>query len=415
MHEEMLVVMDRFLAGEQKDVICDGKPYCLYFAGDSFRCETQCICHSELNRQHETISIIFGDQTFYGIDSLKLRSPKILYDFFTLSTEYGEIKFNNIILQLIKEPPHDHSLRMDFQLNNITYCGVERLQINSKIIKKDCKYYLHFTLNQLLSKDFIVGVALRIAHSISFLQGYFCAQRLCLLYTDSSWALTSSGNFDLKRPYTIFNKPYQYDFDRCESLSPCINDEFFHNIMKNTLENDYFYDILLMTIEKPQYNAYYSAVTCFVALEMFAQHNSEDANLPEEWKTQIKNLVPTINELLGNEQLEVELYEFLQRKISGFFNPLNTDRLKKACETVHYQLASEDEATLKLRNKFLHGNFTERDLSPSERLSIILRIHRLVCSLLAKCSGYDGYIFLYDQFLPTQGRDKSVEDIFRKI
>lgn len=406
----------QILKGDIFEVKCNGEPYSFYYKNRDFFCETNTITYIPAMRTHHTIAINWGEDTLYGIKALLLRSPNNLYNFMTISTTCEEIKYSSLQLLLDKNKQSEiKNILKGLNLENVNYCGCSGLNINSEIIEFENHCMVNFKLNQEVSHEYIVGIALRIAHSLCFVYGNFNAAPIAIIFSDNNYTLTCTGNFDLIRPYSIFTLPHQFDYYNQDKYYPILTKEFIYNFIKMTIENDYFFDILLATMENAKFDAYTNANTCFVALEKFAQNNSKKSTIPENWKIKINEIKEIIKDYIKQNNIQGDLNNFINRKLNGLSNPLNSDRLKMACESIGYELNEADNKTLQDRNKFFHGSLAMNALPPNDKYEIILRIHRLVCVLLAKRAGYSGYICQYDQFLPYQGKDKRVEDIFIQI
>lgn len=406
----------QILDGKIFDVQCQGESYSFYYKDREFYCETDTHTHQLYSRIHKTIPIVWDDKTFYAVDALILRSPQTLYGFLTLSTTCEKIEYSNILLLLDKTTSSEikHILN-NINLENINYCNCEKIKIKSELIYYEDNCMLKFILDRKVSHEYIVGIALRIAHSICFIFSSFKAAPISILTSDEGYTLTCTGNFNLKRNYTIFIPPHQFDYFHYEKYNPELTKDFIHNFIKLALEKDYFFDIILSTIENSRYDSYTDAIACFVALEKFAQNNAEQSKIPEDWKIIIKEISDSIKSKLIQLDIPDELKNFINNKLNGFFSQLNSERLKIACESIGYKLTDADNKTLGERNKFFHGSFSVNSLPIEKKLEVILRIHRLVCTLLAKKAGYRGFICQYDQFIPTQGKGKEIEDIFRLI
>lgn len=416
MDENQISQLFEFLEGNPVDVTCDDIPSSLSFKKDRFACKSSCNSYTPINREYVNIKIMHNDTLYYGKDALNLSSPRHLYKFDVLSSSEQDLEFNQAILAI----PDDFCLPMDFnnfRMENFKYYTFDALNLSTSLFKIGNRRYIKFSMSHNLSYDFLLGTILRIAHSICFLSGKFIAAPLMLLLSDSGYLLTSSARLDLKRSYTIFDNPQSYDYidSQAQEYYPVLTSEFIQNFIRLALENTYIFQLLCMTLENAKYNAYSDPINSFVGLEIFAQKNSSSNIIPEEWKSEIKNFRPIFIESIKQNISDTDLQNFLCKKISTFFVPINADRLEDACHAVNYPVSSDDKKILGSRNDFLHGRYTQDGLSPHEVFKALLRPHRLLCSLMAKKAGYAGYIFQYDNFIPTCQTNIPIENVFRRI
>lgn len=403
-----------FLNGGNINVKCNNIPSHLYFKNHSFICESLEDKYINCNRQHVDIKIEYNNTQYYGIAALNLRYPRSLYKFDILSTSDLSLKFDNAIL-LINNTNDAVKYLNNFAIENFKYYEYENLTITSKLVNINRDRYVKFSTNIKLSNEYLLGIILRIAHSLCFLFSKFCASSIALLFSDCDYVLTSSGKFNLNRSYTIFDKPHNYDYINAYEYSPQLTSKFIQRFIKLALEHNYFYNIICMTLENASYNAYSDPINSFVGLEIFAQKNSTLKKIPNEWNRIIKKFYPKFIDFIKQNISDEDIQNFLCKKVNTFFNPLNSDRLKEASIAVNYPLNEDDQNILKCRNKFLHGNYNYDILNPMEIFKEVLRPHRLLCSLLAKKAGYEGYIFQYDKFIPTCQTNIPITDVFRKI
>lgn len=416
MQEQKIASLFQILNGDVIDVCCNNIDSKLYFDGDCFICDCSSYCSMDIQRKHVDISIQKEEEKFYGLDALNLRYPQPKYNFPVLSTVDRNEKFKSGVLLLSKEIPDDIvKFLNNIDLNDIKYCEYDNLRIRSEILYINSEKYAQFTLDKQLPVDHFVGILLRIAHSLCFLFRKFSAAKIVLLYSETGYALSSSGDFNLNRPYTIFDLPQLYGYYNYKNFNPQITKEFSCNFVRLTLKNDYIFNIICMTLECAKYNALIMPISMYAALEMFANENSSTSNISLDWKNKIKSIVKEFKKTIKeNSAIPPELAYFIDKKLDGFFQPLNSDRLKKACQNVKLIIDNDDADIFKQRNDFLHGRLRTFEDSNSYFQSI-LHPHRIVCSLLAKKGGYEGYIFQYDKFLPNQQDSLSIETVFRKI
>lgn len=106
-------------------------------------------------------------------------------------------------------------------------------------------------------------------------------------------------------------------------------------------------------------------------------------------------LQPALLEVINDfEGLSDNALDFAQKKVNSFNQPTNKDKLTLPFTKVGYELSKDEKKAIKDRNKFLHGslNVGKNDDKIDKLFYTNLLLHRLICVLILKMSGFNGYI-----------------------
>lgn len=117
-------------------------------------------------------------------------------------------------------------------------------------------------------------------------------------------------------------------------------------------------------------------------------------------------------------ELSAEQVDILNKKVTQFNSPLNTDKLKLAFKILGIELNENDISALKGRNLFLHGstpfkNFEEIKENQSNFSLFSSKMHLLLTCLLLKYLGFNGAITNHYAFGKSNRNEKVNEHFFK--
>jgi len=171
-------------------------------------------------------------------------------------------------------------------------------------------------------------------------------------------------------------------------------------LMERCLADERFFRAINIICESHGYPLEIRASTYSVALEtlknIIIEANEEKMN-PIKTKTVARDLVSKLKGVVNDfDDDNFNNKKLILQKIEHLNQIGNTDSFSKAFELLNLQLSDKDLQAINKRNDFLHGRlpFEDEEQSTKEKeLQLVtLRLHFLLCSLILKMCGYDGYL-----------------------
>lgn len=289
---------------------------------------------------------------------------------------------------LIKLKVSGHTLTVfDYDLN-----GEKKLFIDSK---DKCDYKTFCGIVKALTVQY--GII-----SGSFLRG----KMLILFANDSEFANIvhhsfakleeSKSGLEAVRPRDLVDI-----FPQLSRSEKYLSSEILENLITLCLSNASFLRATTIIAESHDYPPEIRTATYCVALETLKNiiilKNAEKIN-PIKNKSVAKKLIEEIKTLIGSyPQSDFNNLGTITRKIDHLNQIGNTDSFTKIFELLDLKLTEVDKKTLERRNDFLHGRipFEENQNSAvKDGLVITLyRLHLLLCAIILKMGGYNGYLF----------------------
>lgn len=179
--------------------------------------------------------------------------------------------------------------------------------------------------------------------------------------------------------------------------------DFLSSLCTMIDNNDSLCRASIMITEASTYPVEYQASMFYTALETITSFLKKKYEIKD--KTPIpkeifkKEIAPQFQEVMkGCEQCHPELQNglrILENKINNLNSPTNLDKLLLPFEKINFTLTEEETATIKNRNRFLHGSLLDVSQENDEFNALLgncIRLHKLCCILLLKEAGFNNYI-----------------------
>lgn len=174
----------------------------------------------------------------------------------------------------------------------------------------------------------------------------------------------------------------------------------FEKLVTLCLDDARFSRAVNIVAESHGYPLEIRASTYSVALEtlknIIIQANEEKIN-PIKTKAAARTLVGKLKEVVNDfGESEFNNKNLIIQKLEHLNQIGNTDSFSRIFELLNMELTLEDIMVLNKRNDFLHGRIPfedeEHTTKEKELRLVTLKLHFLICSLILKMGGYNGYL-----------------------
>ena len=173
----------------------------------------------------------------------------------------------------------------------------------------------------------------------------------------------------------------------------------FQNMVNNCIKDSRFLRAIKMITESSVFPLEIKAATYSVALEtlknIILEHNSLKTN-PFKSKSKASNTIKELKKLISAiDDVEFNNKQSVLNKLDQLNQVGNKESFLLTFKLLSIPLSPDDEKCLENRNNFLHGKIPFENEAKDKNYKIqhiVYKLHMLLCSLILKYSGYNGFI-----------------------